>query len=225
MMHSTSRCPPRPANFALAFLHASILIAILPCVSAAAQSAANASAPVQAPAIVQRMVEQNALRAQHLKYFTSLRHYHIEFHGLGRSLAADMHAQVTYKAGLGKTFQVIDQSGSHMLLSHVLRKLLETEQDDSRQQNAGLTPTNYDFVLQNKTTENGRPAYVFTVTPKVKNKLLYRGRIWVDAGDYAVVRVEAQPAENPSFWIKSTDIHHSYVKIGEFWLPQTNNSE
>jgi hypothetical protein len=171
------------------------------------------------------MVEQNALRAQHLKYFTSLRHYHIEFHGLGRSLAADMHAQVTYKAGLGKTFQVIDQSGSHMLLSHVLRKLLETEQDDSRQQNAGLTPTNYDFVLQNKTTENGRPAYVFTVTPKVKNKLLYRGRIWVDAGDYAVVRVEAQPAENPSFWIKSTDIHHSYVKIGEFWLPQTNNSE
>ena len=106
-----------------------------------------------------------------------------------------------------------------------MNKLLETEQNDSHEQKAALTPSNYNFVFQSKATENGRPVYLFTVTPKVKNKLLYRGRIWIDAGDYAVVRVEAQPAENPSFWIKNTDIHHVYAKSGEFWLPQTNTSE
>jgi len=110
-----------------ASLRISILLMTASSVSAVAQSTTDAAAtPVPATAIVQRMVEQNAIRAQHLKYFTSQRHYH---------------------------------------------------------------------------------------------------RIWIDAGDYAVVRVEAQPAENPSFWIKNTDIHHVYAKSGEFWLPQTNTSE
>jgi hypothetical protein len=193
---------------------------------AAGQSATSvALTPEPAAAIVQHMVEQNALRAQHLKYFTSQRHYHIEFHGLGRTMSADVHADVTFAAGAGKSFQVIDESGSHILLNHVLHKLLETERDDSHQQSTALTPANYDFSLQGETTENGRPAYIFDVTPKVKNKLLYRGRIWVDAQDYAVVRIEAEPAENPSFWIKSTEIHQAYTKDGEFWLSQSNRSE
>lgn len=187
--------------------------------------AAVAALPVPASEVIQRMVQENELRAEHLKFFTSQRHYHVEFRGLGRSLTADMHAQVTYNAGSGKTFQVLDQSGSHILLNHVLKKLLETEQDDSRQRKATLTPSNYEFQFQTTTIENGRTLFVFDVEPKAKNKLLYRGKIWIDAKDYAVVRVEAQPAENPSFWIKSTNIHHVYEKNGEFWLPQTNRSE
>lgn len=175
--------------------------------------------------IVRRMVEQSELRAERLKYFTSLRHYHIEFHGLGKSMTADMHVHTSYALGSGKTFQIIDESGSHLLLDHVLKKLLETEQDDSRQQKASLTPSNYNFEFQTKTSENGRTFYIFAVKPKVRNKLVYRGRIWIDAADYAVARVEAQPAENPSFWIKKTEIHHVYGKNGEFWLPETNRSE
>jgi hypothetical protein len=211
------------ARMSRACLGVSVLAAF--AVSAVAQAAVDQSKIADTPSeIVQRMVRQNALRTEHLKYFASLRHYHLEFQGLGRSLSADMHANVTYAAGKGKTFQVVDESGSRILVNHVLLRLLETEQDDSHQQNSALTPTNYNFTFQNETNENGRPIYVFAVEPKVKNKLLYRGRIWIDGQDYAVVRVEAQPAENPSFWIKSTDIHHVYAKNGEFWLPQTNRS-
>ena len=151
--------------------------------------------------------------------------YHLEFRGLGQSKTADMHVQATFTAGSGKSFQVIDESGSHLLLNHVLKKLLETEQNDSREQKAALTPSNYNFEFQTKTSENGRELYVFAVEPKVKNKLLYRGKIWIDAGDYAVIKVDAQPAETPSFWIKKTEIHHVYAKSGEFWLPETNRSE
>jgi hypothetical protein len=215
-----------PPKVALLLVRVFIVAIIASAASVAGESAADAAlTPDPATAIVERMMEQNALRAQHLKYFTSQRHYHIEFHGLGRTMAADMHAQVTYAAGSGKTFQVIDESGSHVLLNHVLLKLLETERDDSRQPTASLTLSNYNFVFQGETTENGRQVYIFAVEPKMKNKLFYRGTIWVDAKDYAVVRVEAQPAENPSFWIKSTEIHHRYEKIGEFWLPQMNESE
>jgi hypothetical protein len=208
-----------------ACLRASILLACAAC--AAAQPAPNSQKLSDSPSeIVQRMVQQNALRSEHLKYFTSLRHYHIDFQDFGHSMSADLHANVTYTSESGKTFQVIDESGSHLLLKHVLVKLLETEQDDSRQQQqTALTPANYNFVFQSETTENGRPVYEFAVEPKTKNKLLYRGKIWIDAKDYAVVRVEAQPAENPSFWIESTEIHHVYAKNGEFWLPKTNRSE
>jgi hypothetical protein len=181
--------------------------------------------PADPTEIVSRMVAQNEARARQLQYFTSRRHYHVEFHGLGRSMAADMHVQVTYSAGLGKSFQVMDESGSHLLLNHVLLKLLETEREDAREQKAALTASNYDFRFDSEANEGGRLLYVFSVEPKVKNKLLYRGKIWIDAADYAVVRVEAQPAENPSFWIRKTEIHHVYAKSGEFWLPQANRSE
>lgn len=225
-MRPTSRrsaCPitvPGLRKKAQAFLGCLILVANSP--SVIAQSAPAEPTPDE---VVRLMVQRNELRAQELKYFTSVRHYHVDFHGLGKSMTADMHVQVSYALGSGKTFQVIDQSGSHLLLHHVLLKLLETEQNDSRQQQAVLTPSNYSFVFQCRTTEGGRTSYVFAVEPKVKNKLVYRGRIWIDAADYAVVRVEAQPAENPSFWIKKTQIEHLYVKNGDYWLPETNRSE
>ena len=185
-------------------------------------SAASALAPSE---IVRRLVEQNQIRSDRLRYFTSRRHYHVEFHGLGRSMAADMDVQATYTAGSGKTFQVLNESGSRILLNHVLKKLLDTEQADSQRHESSLTSANYTFNYQEAASENGRRLYVFAVEPKQKSELLYRGKIWVDAQDYAVTRVDAQPAENPSFWIKSTEIHHVYAKEGEFWLPQTNRSQ
>jgi hypothetical protein len=209
-----------------AALSAVVLMIAVSSTHAAAQGTTNEPMlHVSSSEIVERMVQQNALRAEHLKYFTSRRHYHVEFNGLGRSLSADMHAQVTYSAEAGKTFQIIDESGSHLLLNHVLKRLLQTEQDDSHQRTASLTPSNYTFIFQTGVNENGRQLYVFAVEPKVKNKLLYRGKIWIDAKDYAVVRVEAEPAENPSFWIKKTEIQHVYAKSGEFWLPQRNLSK
>src|SRR4030095_95489 len=60
--------------------------------------------------------------------------------------------------------------------------------------------------------------------PLTKNNLLYRGRIWVDAEDFAVVRIEAAPAKNPSFWTKETKIEQAYAKGGDFGLPLPNRS-
>ena len=208
------------------FVYLFILVSTAGSLCWGAQSATSAATTAAgASTIIQKMVEQNKIRSEHLKYFSSLRHYHLDFHGLGRSMSADMHVQATYAADTGKTFQVLDESGSHLLLNHVLKKLLQTEQDSSRHHQAELVPANYTFYFEAETTESGRDAYVFRVEPRVKNKVAYRGKIWIDAQDDAVIRVEAQPAENPSFWIRNTEIHHVYAKNGEFWLPQTNRSE
>lgn len=69
-----------------------------------------------------------------------------------------------------------------------------------------------------------RRTYVLALEPKTKNKFLFRGRVWVDAADFAVVRLEAEAARNPSFWTKRSQIEQSYQKVRDFWLPERNHS-
>jgi len=62
------------------------------------------------------------------------------------------------------------------------------------------------------------------VEPLRETKFLYRGTIWIDSQDFAVTRIEAEPAKNPSFWTLRSRIHHQYQKIGEFYLPALNQT-
>ena len=132
-----------------------------------------------------------------------------------------------YTSPAQKDFRIISESGSKLLLQHVLYRLLDSEkealQNANRKQTA-MSPENYTFRFLD--TEQGAEGkfYVFQVEPKIKNKFLYRGTIWVDAEDFAVARIEGKPAKNPSWWISSTEIHHRYTKIDRFWLPAHNES-
>ena len=67
-------------------------------------------------------------------------------------------------------------------------------------------------------------AYVIAIEPRIPNKYLTRGRIWVDADEFAIVRVEGKPAKNPSFWTKSVHFVHDYDKSGSFRFPVSDRS-
>jgi hypothetical protein len=73
------------------------------------------------------------------------------------------------------------------------------------------------------TLETG-PAYVLSVTPKTANKYLIDGKIWVDASDYSIVRIEGQPAKNPSFWVRSVHFVHTYQKVDQFWFASSTHT-
>ena len=47
----------------------------------------------------------------------------------------------------------------------------------------------------------------------------------MNAKDFAITRVEGEPAVNPSWWTVKTDFKRRYQKIGDFWLPESNESE
>jgi hypothetical protein len=49
---------------------------------------------------------------------------------------------------------------------------------------------------------------------------LFEGKVWIDAKDYAVVRIDGHPAKKLSFWIQRADFARQYQKIDGFWLPQ-----
>ena len=173
------------------------------------------------------MTENNRKRKQELQSYTGQREYHLLYTGFPGRREADLVVEVTYEAPARKEFRVISESGSRWMINRVFKRLLETEEeaaDEKYQQRTALTEDNYEFELFGQELVDDRPCYVLRVEPKTANKLLYRGKIWVDAADYALSKIEGEPAKLPSFWISKTIVHHSYRKVGEFWLPARNES-
>ena len=190
-----------------------------------ASSAGAGVASLSSDQIVERMTRKNAERAEALRGFRGTRSYHLEYQGFPGNREAQMVVNVDYQAPDHKEFTVVSQSGSKLLIDRVLKKLLESEREAMNAENrarTALTSDNYNFILKGYESSSGAAAYVLEVEPKTKNKFLYSGKIWVDANDFAVTRIEAEPARNPSFWIRKTEIRHVYRKIDEFWLPQQN---
>ncbi|HVT96700.1 MAG TPA: hypothetical protein VHE33_04285 [Acidobacteriaceae bacterium] len=176
--------------------------------------------------IVQRLANGEKKRAQDLKGYSELRTYSVSYHGFPANLSSTIVVAVTYSAPATKQFRIVSQTGSKMLADRVLKKLFAAEQEstaDPRQ--TAPTTANYNFTLVGQQLLDGRPCYLLRVEPHTNSKLLYRGTIWVDADDFAVAKIEAEPAHNPSFWIRGTKIHHVNSRTGEFWLPEHNESD
>jgi hypothetical protein len=194
-------------------------------VSRAQQFDGASQKAMSADQIVSQMQRHNQIRADDLKHYQSIRHYDVRYKGLAK-LGASMVVEANYDAASGKSFRIVSQSGSGLLVDKVLKRLIETEKEaGTDQKSTALTPANYKFRLDGIDSVAGRPAYVLDVDPIVPTKLLYQGKIWVDVADFAVAKIEAAPAKNPSFWISGTAIHHQYAKTAGFWLPEQNRSE
>ena len=205
------------------FLPTLALLAV--CIPAVAQQV-TVSAPLSADEVMQRVVEMSEHRATALESYSSIRSYHLECHCLSHK-KADMVVRVDYQAPNKKLFTVLSESGSGTVRSRVFKKLLKAEQEsmsEENQQRSAITPENYAFQLINYQNIDGNEFYVLGARPLAKNKFLFRGRIWVDAKDFAIVHVEGEPAVNPSWWTVRTDFKRNYRKIGSFWLPEANES-
>jgi len=206
------------------FLSALALLAV--CIPTVAQHA-TVSAPLSADEVMRRVVEMNELRANALESYSSIRSYHLECHCLSHK-KAEMVVRAEYEAPNKKVFTIVSESGSGTVRSRVFKKLLEAEQESMREENqqrSAITPQNYTFQLTGYQKIGGNEVYVLEAQPLTKNKFLFRGRIWVDAKDFAIAQVEGEPAVNPSWWTIKTDFKRSYQKLGSFWLPESNESE
>ncbi len=184
------------------------------------------SAPLSADEVIERVVQMNDVRAKALEGYSSLRTYHLECHCLSHK-KADMVVRTAYQAPNRKAFTIVSESGSGTVRRRVFKKLLEAEQEsmrDENQQRSAVTPENYTFQISDYQKTDTDEFYVLEAQPRRKNKFLFRGRIWVNARDFAITRVEGEPAVNPSWWTVKTDFQRSYQKIGDFWLPESNES-
>jgi hypothetical protein len=175
--------------------------------------------------VIARMIARDSERQAALHGYSAIRRYVLE--NRNHHKRAEMLVQMTCKEDGSKQFEVVSEDGWGGARKHVFPRLLEAEaeaaQPDLRERSR-IIPENYTFEMLGTEDVRGRQAYVIAIEPKTPNKYLARGRIFVDADEYAIVRVEGKPAKNPSFWVKSVHFVHDYDKSGSFWFPVSDRS-
>jgi hypothetical protein len=176
-------------------------------------------------AVIARVMEHDRELQSSLDGYTGQRRYVLE--NAHHHKRAEMLVRVKCVKDGSKEFEIVSSAGWGIVRNHVFPKLLAAETDASQpgsRERSRIIPENYSFEMLGADTVNDRPAYVLAVTPKTANKYLMKGKIWVDAQEYGIVRIEGQPAKNPSFWTKSVHFVHTYAKQGPFWLPLSDDS-
>jgi hypothetical protein len=203
-----------------------VLLAVLNGVSLARVDLRSAHS-LSADAIVQKLMIANAERAQALRGYRGKRIYRVDYKGLFGTHDAEMVVEAIYTAPDRKEFKILSERGSRLLINRVLLKLLSSESEAQEEQNRRaleITPENYDFSLDEFEHTSKGDFYILNLTPKGKSRYLYRGKIWVDAHDFAVVRMDGEPQKNPSIWVTHTEIEYHWANKDGFWLPIHNQS-
>src|SRR6202521_4574306 len=177
------------------------------------------TAPLSVDQVVSNLVRKDEERAQALRHYESIRVYRLSYRGFPGDRDAEMTVAATYDSPSTKSFKVISQSGSKLITDRVFKRLLESEKEaaepDIRARTL-LNRANYDIALIGYEHTATGSQYVLAVDPKSRTKYVYRGKVWIDGTDFAVTRIDAEPAQNPSFWTKKSEIHHEYVKVQDF---------
>lgn len=201
-----------------------LIAALLACASVSLTAQSPAAPTPSADEVMARLFARDLQRNAASGGYTGTRQYDLEnplFSKRSRVVAnidcdADgtMHFRVVSKMGWN--------SGNNSL-----RQALETESDISRPQSrarALITNDNYTFQMVGTALLNGRMAYVINAVPKRQETYLFRGKVWVDAQDYALARIEGRLAKTPSFWIRTVSFTLEFRKSGEYWFPWSSTS-
>jgi hypothetical protein len=101
----------------------------------------------------------------------------------------------------------------------ILRDMLDREMEALHE--AGqreLSTRNYDFGLAGEEIVDGRRCHVLSLHPKREERDLIRGRAFVDAETYHLLRVEGEPVKSPSWWIRDLHITMSFAEVDGAWI-------
>ena len=203
-----------------------IVFSVLLLVLTARASAADDSNPFPSGDVVAaRMIERDAQRQALMAGYQGMRRYILDNERMNK------HAEIVVRVECGadgiKHFEVVSQNGWKGAYKHVVSKMLESEAEASHpdiRSRIRLSPDNYEFYLLRTALLDDRMDYLVEVVPRRREDRLFEGRVWIDAQDYAVARIEGEPAKNPSFWIRGVHFVQTYQKSGPIWLPVTTES-
>jgi hypothetical protein len=194
-------------------------IAALICSAVAALAADSPTADE----VIAQVMEQDHARQASIGAYSVTSKYVLQ----NKDRHAEMVVRWRRQADGVKEFAILSEQGDGGVRKHVFHRLLEAEAEASQpeqQAHTRITPDNYSFRLAGTEKVEGHEAFVIELEPKTQNKYLTRGRIWVDACDYAVMRVQGAPAHKVSFWTKDVNFLQTFEKNGAWWVPASNHS-
>jgi hypothetical protein len=179
----------------------------------------NPNGPNGGADVIRGLDQTQLYREENLLGYSVTEHYTIKNSRF--QTAAEMTVSTVYNKGAGKTYQVVSRSGSSMLQTRVLDKLLQSESEMSRgdaRQRALITSANYEMRPSGEETIAGRRCQILELNPKKKSPYVMQGRAWVDAANYSLVRIQGRPSSSASFWAGRPMITRDYADISGFSL-------
>jgi hypothetical protein len=192
------------------------------------ESASSLLSPADAPngdEIIAQLLLHNQIRDAQMEHYSVVRTYEVRNHE--GKLSAQEVVRMDYRAPAKKTFQKTSEKGSGKVRHMVFDRLMESESETTagrEHHDSALTPANYTFTRIGEEDLGPYHCYVVQATPRRQDKYLFEGSIWIDAQDFAVVRIAGHPAKKPSFWINRADFVRQYQRIGEFWVPSRDET-
>jgi hypothetical protein len=183
------------------------------------ESSAIPAVPPSVSEIVERMMAHNERQDRALMEFQMRR----RFFAANTRFKLDSTIVVTtaFRQPDVMKSSIVSQEGSGLIKERVFDEILKSEaethkKEDKRQ--VDITPRNYDFRFVAQESCDDRPCYRLSISPKRKDKYSLLGDAWIDAEDYAIVRLHGAPAKKPSFWTLKTEIDKRYRKVEGVWL-------
>lgn len=125
-------------------------------------------------------------------------------------------------------FTPVHYSGDGFVKNNVITRLLQTEVDHVQKDDPSLTAislANYKFNYRGLNRVNERIVHVYQVKPHKKRPGLFKGRVYLDAHNGSLVRVEGSVVKSPSFFVKHIDFWQDYTDVQSFTLPTHMHSE
>jgi hypothetical protein len=170
--------------------------------------------------VIARLLERNRFRSSQLQNYSEVRTY--EIRNSEGDLSAQAVVRVNFEAPDKKNFNKMSEQGSLIVRHLVFDRLMQGESETTsgrEHSDSAITAENYAFALVGEERLGSYRCFVLEVTPKRKDKYLFEGKIWVDADDFAIVKIAGHPAKKPSFWVNDAEFVRQFQKIDGFWLP------
>lgn len=187
--------------------------------------------PAQTPDIgtIVRGVDSSVKnRRDRLEDYTVTEHY-VVIRGKDESHpAAEMMVQTAYRKQSGKSYTILSQSGSPLWRNEVLGTLLDNEKRMSQPgqvETALINSSNYEMALDGNAREklNGRDCLVLDITPRRNSQYLFKGKLWVDAHDFAIVQLKGTASKSAFFLARAANVSRQYDEVNG--LPMATHAE
>jgi hypothetical protein len=194
---------------------------------------ATIAAPISAQspdlsAIIQGIDNSVKNRTDKIADYTVTEHYVVYRGQDATNAAAEMTVQTVYRRQNGKSYTILSQKGSALMRDEVLGTLLDNEKRLSQPGNietALINSTNYEIRLDPSIHEslNGRDCFVLDIAPRRNSEYLFKGKLWVDATDFAIVQLKGTASKSAFFLAKAAAVSRQYDRIDG--LPMATHAE
>lgn len=226
----------RNTKRAFALIAAAFAVLTIFIMKARAQSTVESQAEITTPLeplrpgvsgdqLLEELTAHNDLRKSELRDYVALRTYRVV--DLKGKVHAEESGRMEFRAPDQKTFVVTSETGSGLVRKMALNPLISSEikaAAGKEHHDSAISPANYSLEILGEQQVGSYHCFVAQAVPKRKDKYLFEGKLWIDADDYAVVRIEGHPAKKLSFWIQRADFVRQYQKIDGFWLPERDQT-